>query len=59
MLENFDPGVIPLLKLMMKILEDVDKECYNIISSIGDVPTFTVSWLLTWYAHILTEFTKV
>lgn len=32
MLENFEPGVIPSLKLSMQILKKVDKECYDLIS---------------------------
>ena len=59
MLENFDPGVIPALKLMMKILQRADQECYDMISICGDIPTFTISWLLTWYSHIVNEFTVV
>lgn len=56
MLENFEPGVIPALKLLMQILRRVDEECYELISLCGDVPTFTLSWMLTWYSHIIDEF---
>ena len=32
MLETFEPGVIPALQLLMKLLEHVDQECYEMIS---------------------------
>jgi len=56
MLEGFEPGVIPALKLIMRITQDVDKEVYDILTTIGDIPTFTLSWLLTWFSHILPDF---
>ena len=59
MLENFEPGVIPALKLVMKILLQVDEECYEILMNCGDIPTFTLSWLLTWYSHVLPDFSHV
>ena len=59
LLENFEPGVIPALKLLMQILKRQDEEVYGIISQIGDIPTFTLSWLLTWYSHVLSEFREV
>ena len=59
MLENFEPGVIPSLKLVMKLMKEVDEEVYEILSSIGDIPTFTLSWLLTWFSHILPDFVQV
>lgn len=59
MLENFEPGVIPALKIVMKILEKVDPECHEILITCGDVPTFTLSWLLTWFSHVLPELSQV
>ena len=59
MLENFEPGVIPALKLMMKLLKSIDEDCYNMISMGGDIPTFSLSWFLTWYSHVINEFAKV
>ena len=59
MLENFEPGVIPALKIVMKLMQQIDEECYNILANIGDVPTFTLSWLLTWYSHIMPDLTQV
>ena len=56
MLENFEPGVIPALKLMMRILEKADQECYDIISAGGDIPTFALSWFLTWFSHDIDDF---
>jgi hypothetical protein len=55
MLENFEPGVIPSLKLAMQILKKVDKECFDVISQSGDIPTFSLSWLLTWFSHVLSD----
>jgi hypothetical protein len=59
MLENFEPGVIPALKLLMQILKRVDSDSFDLISLCGDVPTFTLSWVLTWYAHIIDDFRQV
>lgn len=59
MLENFEPGVIPALKLVMKILSLADEECYEILTSCGDIPTFTLSWLLTWFSHVLPDISQV
>lgn len=59
MLESFEPGVIPILKVLIKILEVCDEECYEIVSIMGDMPTFVLSWLLTWYSHVITEFRTV
>ena len=59
MLENFEPGVLPALRLMMRILEIVDKQCFEIIEIGGDLPTFTLSWFLTWYSHIIDDFKLV
>jgi len=59
LLENFEQGVIPALKLLMQILKLQDEEVFDIIKEIGEIPTFTLSWLLTWYSHVLFEFKEV
>ena len=56
LLENFEPGVIPSLKLLMQILKRVDPSVFEMLSIAGDVPTFSLSWLLTWFSHDLNEF---
>lgn len=58
-MENFEQGVIPALKLLMQILKLQDEEVFDIIKEIGEIPTFTLSWLLTWYSHVLFEFKEV
>ena len=37
----------------------MDEECYEILMNCGDIPTFTLSWLLTWYSHVLPDFSHV
>ena len=49
---SFEKGVIPALKLMMKILEGTHRNVYDKISFI-DIPTFAVSWIITWFSHDL------
>lgn len=56
MLESFEPGVMPALYLLMKLLEEADSDCYEMISSGGDIPSFSLSWILTWYSHDLMSF---
>lgn len=56
MLESFEPGVIPALHLLMKLLKEADRECYDMISCGGDFPSFSISWILTWYSHDLVCF---
>ena len=55
MLENFEPGVMPSLKLIMQILKKADEECYDIVSQSGDIPTFSLSWFLTWFSHVIND----
>lgn len=59
MLETFEPGIIPSLKLILKLLSQIDKEVYEVISQIGDSPTFALSWILTWFSHEIIEFNNV
>jgi len=49
---SFDKGVIPALNLMMKIIEGTHKEVYEKISFL-EMPTFAVSWIITWFSHDL------
>ncbi len=60
MLETFEMGIIPALQLIMKLLQKMDPEVYEMIEagSMGQ-PTFTLSWVLTWYSHDLLNFNQV
>ena len=51
---TFEKGVIPALKLMMKIIKGTNSEIYDKIKFI-DMPTFAVSWIITWFAHDLDD----
>lgn len=57
MLESFEPGIIPALNLIMKLLNAVDQDVYDMIESgsFGQ-PTFSLSWVLTWYSHDILNF---
>lgn len=59
MLETFDAGVIPALDLILKLLQQVDEELYEVIIQAGSQPTFTLSWILTWFSHDLYSFAQV
>jgi hypothetical protein len=60
MLESFEPGVLPMLNLLMKLLKESDEEVYEMIEagSYGQ-PTFCISWILTWFAHDIEGFNHV
>jgi hypothetical protein len=59
MLESFESGVIPALKLVLKLLKCMDAELYEQIEMAGGHPTFTLSWILTWFSHDLYNFSHV
>lgn len=50
---TFEKGVIPALKLMMKVIQ-TRSDIYEKISFI-DMPTFAVSWIITWFSHALED----
>ena len=50
--ESFEQGVIPALNLLMKIIQGTDAEVYEKIKFM-EIPTFAVSWIITWFAHDL------
>jgi lipid-A-disaccharide synthase-like uncharacterized protein len=60
MLETFDQGIIPALNLLMRLLNQADEDLYDMIESgsFGQ-PTFTLSWILTWFAHDIENFSQV
>ena len=59
MLETFEFGVKPALNLVQKLLTEIDPELAQTIEAAGDLPTFTLSWILTWYSHDIAYFQSV
>ena len=61
MLQSFEQGVIPALNLIMKLLKEVDADLFEMIDigSFSMQPTFTLSWVLTWYSHDILCFKQV
>ena len=59
MLKNFEGGVMPLMKLLMQLLKEINPRCYDIMKFMGDIPTFSLSWVLTWFSHDIDEFAVV
>ena len=60
LLSSFEYGVIPLMKLVMKILRKIDPDLHLIISNaVNDTPEFTLSWILTWLAHDIKELSLI
>lgn len=59
MLETFEPGIIPSLKLILKLLSKIDNEVFKVIEQTGDSPTFALSWILTWFSHEIITFIDV
>lgn len=57
--ESFETGVIPLLNLIMKILKRVDPELFDMLKDEFPMPTFALSWLLTWFSHDIADLDKV
>ena len=51
---TFEKGVIPALNLMMKIIQGTNPHVYEKISFL-EMPTFAVSWIITWFAHDLED----
>ena len=60
MLESFEPGIIPALSLLMKLLKEADEDIYEMIEagSYGQ-PTFSISWILTWFSHDIDQIKHV
>jgi len=42
-----------------KLLREIDRDLYETISQAGDLPTFALSWFLTWYSHDIPSFEQV
>ena len=50
--KSFEDGVIPLLNHCMNLIWYYDVDLYEILSFI-ETPTFSISWLITWFSHSL------
>ena len=55
---NFEKGVIPALSLMMKIIQWLHPDIYDKIKFM-EIPTFAVSWIITWFSHDLEEVSEI
>lgn len=58
MKESFEPGLKPALKLILDLVKKADKECGEMFEEM-EIPTFTSSWVLTWYSHNLKNFEDI
>eukprot|EP00347_Sterkiella_histriomuscorum_P004072 403361850 len=60
MLQSFETGIFPLLNLMLKLLRLADEEVFEIIEQgIFGIPTFAISWVLTWFSHDIENFPQI
>jgi len=50
--KRFEDGVIPLLNHCMNLIQIYDVDLYEMLSFI-ETPTFSISWLITWFSHSL------
>ena len=55
---SFEKGVIPALNLLMKIVQSEHPTIYEKIKFI-EMPTFAVSWIITWFSHDLDDMNEV
>ncbi len=56
LLETFDEGMMPLLRLILKIIYEVDPELHeNLKEGIQETPGFAISWILTWLSHEISD----
>lgn len=53
MLDSFEGGVMPLLDLLTKLISLADPEVGELVNMGGPHPTFSLSWILTWFSHDL------
>jgi len=50
---------MPALDLSNKLLQLLDSDLYELIELGGGQPTFALSWILTWFAHDISDLSKV
>jgi hypothetical protein len=59
MLETFELGVFPALDLTSKLLQLLDEDLWQSVEAIGGQPTYSLSWILTWFSHDIDDIKKV
>lgn len=60
MLESFEGGIVPALALTMRLLQEADSGVHEMVEEgCSGQPTFTLSWILTWFAHDIDSFERV
>lgn len=50
MRENFD-SLMDIMKLLFVLVEEIDPELYKYLAAAKAEPYFSISWVLTWFAH--------
>ncbi|ORX49526.1 RabGAP/TBC [Hesseltinella vesiculosa] len=58
MLDSFEP-VSKQLRLMVSIVEYEDPSLMHYLETHGIMPYYALSWLLTWFSHDMTDFSKI
>lgn len=59
MLSTFEQGVFPALDMCNKLLQLIDDDLWQLVEQIGGQPTYSLSWILTWFSHDIDEYKKV
>jgi hypothetical protein len=54
MRENFE-SVIEFMKLIFVVVEEIDQELHSYLLAAKAEPFFSISWLLTWFAHDISK----
>lgn len=56
LLESFEQGLMPILRLILKILKEIDPGLHELLSAaVQETPGFAISWVLTWLSHELND----
>mmetsp|Transcript_14454 Transcript_14454/g.24675 ORF Transcript_14454/g.24675 Transcript_14454/m.24675 type:complete len:167 (+) Transcript_14454:604-1104(+) len=56
---KFDLGVLPALDFAAKLIELLDKELFELVEKMGGQPVFALSWIISWFAHDISNFDDV
>jgi TBC1 domain family member 20 len=59
LLESFDPGITPIYQHILTVLEKVDYDLYPLMVQTKGNISFSISWILTWFAHDIEDLEKV
>lgn len=51
--------VTEILPLILSIIEPIDNELHQFITSVGIEPFFALSWLITWFSHDVKDLNKI